>query len=417
MKMPFKEGNILLPKNVDMTKWSVIACDQYTSDPAYWKEVETLVGEKPSTLKITLPEIYLENDVEKRIATINKNMEELVKGNNFIEYPNSLIYLERKQSDGRIREGIVGVLDLEDYDFNKGSKSLIRATEKTVVDRIPPRVKVREKALLELPHIMVLIDDENKSIIEPLKNKVSDKDVLYDFDLMKNGGHVKGYLLNNNLIEKTKKGLLNLCDKDYYQKKYGSNDILLFAMGDGNHSLATAKTCYENLKKTMAKEEYLNHPARYALVEVVNLYSEALEFEAIHRVLFNVNEEDLFKNLEDYYDISFEPVEGQKIEYVTPNKSGYFWIKNPKSNIPVGSLQMFLDEYLSKNNIKIDYVHGDEETKSLGMKEGNMAFLFEAMNKNDLFKTVIMDGALPRKTFSMGHSDDKRFYLEARKIR
>ena len=417
--IPFKRANILLPKNIDMTKWSVVACDQYTSEMDYWNEVEKIVGASPSTLRITLPEIFLEDsDVNERINKINDTMKEYLDEDLFYELKDSMIYLERTQADGRVREGLMGMVDLEDYSYEKGSQTLIRATEKTVIERIPPRLKVRENALLELPHIMILIDDEKKKIIEDLKNEVTNSDVVYDFDLMENGGHIKGYKLNNDSMTKVEEGLEALCDKEYFEKKYNVKDkgILLFAMGDGNHSLATAKANYENLKKTMTPDEYLNHPSRYALVELVNLHSEALEFEPIHRVIFDTDVNKLIEELYKYYDIN-EEGNGQYFELVTKEIDKKLYISNPKSNIAVGSIQMFLDEYLKDNKGKLDYIHGDETTKNMGMEENNVAILFEAMPKEELFRTVILDGALPRKTFSMGHSYDKRYYLEARKIK
>ena len=417
--IPFKRANILLPKNIDMTKWSVVACDQYTSEMDYWNEVEKIVGSSPSTLRITLPEIFLEDsDVNERINKINDTMKEYLDEDLFYELKDSMIYLERTQADGRVREGLMGMVDLEDYSYEKGSQTLIRATEKTVIERIPPRLKVRENALLELPHIMILIDDEKKKIIEDLKNEVTDSDVVYDFDLMENGGHIKGYKLNNDSMTKVEEGLEALYDKEYFEKKYNVKDkgILLFAMGDGNHSLATAKANYENVKKTMTPDEYLNHPSRYALVELVNLHSEALEFEPIHRVIFDTDVNKLIEELYKYYDIN-EEGNGQYFELVTKDIDKKLYISNPKSNIAVGSIQMFLDEYLKDNKGKLDYIHGDETTKNMGMEENNVAILFEAMPKEELFRTVILDGALPRKTFSMGHSYDKRYYLEARKIK
>lgn len=419
MNIPFKSANILLPKNVDMTKWSVVACDQYTSEPEYWKEVNDIVGDSPSTLRLTLPEIYLESDnVNERISEINNTMEEYVNNNLFVEYKDTMIYLQRTQNDGKIREGLIGVVDLEDYSFEKGSQTLIRATEKTVIERIPPRVKVRENALLELPHIMILIDDDKKDVIEPLSRLVSENDKVYDFDLMQKGGHVKGYKLNKDIIDNINEKLELLADQNNFNKKYGVSDkgVLLFAMGDGNHSLATAKTCYENLKKTMSEEEYLNNPARYALVEIVNLHSEALEFEPIHRVIFNTDVNNLIEELNKYYDIN-EEGKGEYFELVTKDFDKKLYISNPKSNIAVGSIQIFLDEYLKDHEGKLDYIHGDETTRSMGKEANNVAILFEAMPKEELFRTVILDGALPRKTFSMGHSYDKRFYLEARKIK
>ena len=419
MKIPFRAGNILIPKKTDMTKWSVVACDQYTSEPEYWNEVTKIVGDAPSTLNLTLPEIYLEeSDVNERIKRINENMNKLLAEDFFNELEDSMIYLERTQSDGKVREGLMGIVDLEDYSYEVGSQTLIRATEKTVIERIPPRVKVRENAKLELPHIMILIDDEKKDIIESLKNKVTETDVVYDFDLMQNGGHIKGYKLNGEVINEINTKLENLADKDYFEKKYNVHDkgILLFAMGDGNHSLATAKACYENLKKTMSKEEYLNNPARYALVELVNLHSSALEFEAINRVVFDVDSKKLVEELTKYYTIN-EKGNGQEFELVTSDGVKKLYIENPKSNIAVGSIQMFLDEYLKNNSGKIDYIHGDDVTKELTLKGNNVGFIFKPMKKEELFRTVILDGALPRKTFSMGHSYDKRYYLEARKIK
>ena len=419
MSIPFKVGNILIPKKTDMYKWCVVACDQYTSEPEYWREVKKIVGDSPSTLNLTLPEIYLEdNDVEDRIKNINKNMKKLVDENIFKEYKESMIYLERTQDDGKVREGIIGIVDLEDYSYELGSQTLIRATEKTVIERIPPRMKVRENALLELPHIMILIDDDKKEIIESLKDKVKEKDIVYDTDLMLKGGHIKGYKLSKTICNNIIKQLEKLADKDNFEKKYDVKDkgVLLFAMGDGNHSLATAKACYEKLKEKMTKEEYLNHPARYALVELVNLHSSALEFEAIHRVLFDVDVKDLVKELNKYYKIN-EEGKGQKFELIYNNYDKVLYIENPKSNIPVGSIQMFLDEYLKNHKGRIDYIHGEDVTKELGSKEGNVGIIFDAMEKKDLFKTVILDGALPRKTFSMGHSHDKRYYLESRKIK
>ena len=419
MNIPFKKGNILLPKNTDMTKWSVVACDQYTSEKDYWEEVEQIVGDYPSTLKLTLPEIYLEeNDVEERIKRINDNMQKLIDENFFTEYKDSMIYLERTQADGKVREGVMGIVDLEDYSYEKGSETLIRATEKTVIERIPPRVKIRENAPLEFPHIMILIDDDKKDIIESLKEEVKEDDKVYDFELMQNGGHIKGYKLSDKSIEEIESKLEVLKDPENFSKKYDvtNKGVLLFAMGDGNHSLATAKTCYENLKKELNEEEYLNHPARYALVELVNLHSQALEFEAIHRVIFDTDINNLLSEMKKYYNINKEG-NGQEFEVITKDMDEVWYIENPKSNISVGSVQIFLDEYLENHKGKIDYIHGEEVVKNFAKEDNNLGLIFKSMKKEELFKTVIVDGALPRKTFSMGHSYDKRFYLEGRKIK
>ena len=344
-------------------------------------------------------------------------MKEYLDNGLFTEYNDSMIYLERIQDDGKVREGLMGIVDLEDYSYEKGSETLIRATEKTVIERIPPRMKVRENALLELPHIMILIDDPKCEIIENLKNEVSDSDVVYDTDLMQKGGHIKGYKLSDESINGVISKLESLADVNNFEAKYDVKDkgVLLFAMGDGNHSLATAKACYEKLKEELG-DEALNHPARYALVELVNLHSSALEFEAIHRVVFDVDVEDFINSLNEYYDIN-EEGNGQKFELITKDFDKTLYISNPKSNIPVGSIQIFIDEYLENHSGKVDYIHGDDTTKEMASQEGNVGIIFEAMDKGDLFKTVILDGALPRKTFSMGHAHDKRFYLESRKIK
>ena len=419
MKIPFKQGNILIPKNIDMHKWSVVACDQYTSEPNYWNEVKAIVDNNPSSLNLILPEIYLnENNLDKRIKNINKNMQTMVDKKLFKEYKNTMIYVERKQDDGQIREGIIGVVDLEKYSFEKGSQTPIRATEKTIIERIPPRMKVREKALLELPHIMILIDDDKKDIIESLKKEVTDKDIVYDFDLMQKGGHIKGYTLNKESINNVKKKLELLADKKNFEKKYNVNNkkVLLLAVGDGNHSLATAKSCYEKIKKELPRKEYLKHPARYALVELVNLHSPALQFEEINRVLFDIDVDNFIDSLYKYYDINSNG-NGQKFELITKDMNKTLYISNPKANIPVGSIQLFIDEYLQTHKGTVDYIHGKDITRELGSKDNNIGIIFEPMAKEELFKTVIVDGVLPRKTFSMGHSYDKRFYLEARIIK
>ena len=412
----FKSADILIPKNVDFKKWSVVACDQYTSEPEYWKEVENTVENEPSTLNIIYPEVYL-SDGDKRIKNINDTMDKYVKDNIFTEYKDSLIYLERTLRSGMKRYGIVGVIDLEDYDFNKGSDSLVRATEGTVLDRIPPRVKIRENAALELPHVMILIDDENKRVIEPLRNKTSDFELVYDFDLMQDSGHLKGYILNENAKNNIFDGISKLYDE--FDDKYKISDAkkLIFAVGDGNHSLATAKTCWENIKKNLSDEEKMTHPARFALCEIVNLHDESLEFEPIHRVVFGVDADNLLAEMSKYYDISDQDNGGQHFEYVYADKRGDIYVKNPSSGLAVGTLQNFLDDYIKKFGGEVDYIHGEDVTVRLGSKENNIGFILPAMQKNELFSTVITDGALPRKTFSMGEACDKRFYMECKKIK
>ena len=411
MSKAFNRADILIPKDVDMQKWSVVACDQYTSEPEYWNEVEKTVGGAVSTFKITLPEIYLEEGgVAERIEKINATMLDYINREIFAEFKNSYIYLERTLADGSVRQGIVGMVDLEEYDFSKGSQSLVRATEGTVLERIPPRVKIRENASLELPHVMLLIDDKEHKIIEPLADMKLRK--IYDFELMQGGGHVRGYLVEN--ADELDEKFAGLADKEAFEERYGvlGKGVLQYAVGDGNHSLATAKTCWENLKAQGVKD----HPARFALAEVVNLHSNSLKFEPIHRVVFEVDAENFVKEFRSYLDADTSP-DKQWAEIVFGEKKERLYIHSQKSNLSVGSVQSFVDYYLERFGGKVDYIHGDEVVAELCKEQNTVGILLGTMQKEDLFPTVILDGALPRKTFSMGHACDKRFYLECRKIR
>lgn len=414
----FKKADIMLPKNTDLEKWSVVACDQYTSQPDYWKDVEKIVGSSPSALNITFPEIYL-SEGEKRIEKINKTMAEYISSDIFEEYKNSLIYIERTIDGKKTRKGIVGAIDLEEYDFSKDSHSQIRATEGTVLERIPPRVKIREKAPMELPHVMLLIDDPKKEIIEDLTSKKDKMQKLYDFELMMGGGHLAGYLLTNDMAEEVIKKLDVLEEQAAFDKRYNisATSALTYAVGDGNHSLATAKTCWENLKNTLSEEERKTHPARFALCELENIHDSALEFEPIHRVVFNVDVHHLLNSFKEYYNVSEVPNGGQCIEYITEDGNGRLYVSNPKNQLTVGTLQIFIDDYLKDKNSSVDYIHGEDICRTLGAKNGNIGFILPPMNKSDLFFGVIKDGALPRKTFSMGEAYEKRFYLEAKMIK
>ncbi|MGM9937937.1 MAG: DUF1015 domain-containing protein [Candidatus Ornithomonoglobus sp.] len=416
----FMPADILLPKNQDFTKWSVVACDQYSSEPEYWKRAAELVGDAPSTLNIIFPEAYLnDGNDDARIKKINETMEKYLKDGIFKEYRDSLIYVERTQPNGKVRHGIVGKIDLEYYDFSKGSQSAVRATEGTIISRIPPRQKIRKNAPLELPHILMLVDDRKKAIVEPVTEKASGLQVLYDFDLMQGGGHIKGMLLDETSKENVINGLHALEDRDEFDEKYGvkGRDVLVIAVGDGNHSLATAKTCWEEIKKTLSAEEQRNHPARFALVELMNLHDEALEFEPIHRVVFDVDPEKVELALYSYYpQISETDNGGQKIVITYQGKEKAVYITDAPSNLAIGTLQKFLDEYLATSGGEIDYIHGADVVRNLTEKPGTIGFIVDGMEKNDLFTTVIKDGSLPRKTFSMGEAADKRFYLEAKRI-
>jgi hypothetical protein len=424
---------VYLPKpGTDLTKWAVIACDQFTSQPEYWNEVEKVVGGEPSTLNLTFPEVYLEQPGgEERIRDIQAAMRNYMD-EGILQPHDGLIYVERMVG-GKTRKGIVLALDLEAYDYNKGSSSLIRATEGTIVDRLPPRIKIREGATVELPHILVLIDDPNRTVIEPLREAKSKLEKLYDFELMLESGHLAGYAVDQELENQVIEALRGLAKPETFAAKYGvdkNQPVLLFAMGDGNHSLATAKAIWEKIKPQVG----MDHPARYALVEIENVHDEGLEFEPIHRVLFGLKK-DLFAALEKSLgaNFSYKPVttaeemvkavdaahgQSQTIGLVGGGKEfGLIEIANPSSNLPVGTLQSFLDAFLKEGGAeKIDYVHGEDVTVKLGSQPGNAGFYLPGMSKSDLFKTVILDGALPRKTFSMGEAREKRFYMEARRI-
>lgn len=407
MKHVFRPADILLPKNTDWEKWSVVACDQYTSEPDYWEAVEALVGDAKSTLRLTLPEIYLESaDAPERIAAIGRAMETYAPEMERLE--NSFIYVERTLSGGRVRRGIVGMVDLEAYNYEKGAKSPIRATEGTVTSRIPPRLKVREGASLELPHVMILIDDREKTVIEPLAEKKGE--ALYDFDLMMGGGHIAGWRVGEAEADRVQEAIAALATG--FTARTGEENPFVFAMGDGNHSLATAKAYYENIKKTLSPAEAAAHPARYALAEIVNLHDEALVFEPIHRVVFGVDPEALLRDFAAFCAENEGNNAPQEIPYFHAGGEGVLKIEKPVSPLAVGTLQRFLDE----KNVKIDYIHGADVTERLGKEPGNIGFLLPPMDKNALFDTVEADGVLPRKTFSMGEACEKRFYLEARKI-
>lgn len=416
MSTAFSAADILLPACDNMKKWAVVACDQYTGQPDYWKRVEDFVGDAPSALKLILPEVYLESeDVGNRIEKIHAEMDRILADGVLKEYRDSLIYIERVQSDGRVRQGIIGKIDLEEYDYRKGSTSPVRATEATVIERIPPRVKIRNGAPLELPHIMILIDDEEKTVIEPCA--AAAKNPVYDFELMENGGSIKGYVLSESEKSSVSAALDKLNDNGAFNRKYGISGYptLLYAMGDGNHSLATAKEYYERLKKENPGKDLSGHPARYALVEIVNLHSSALSFEAIHRIVTGIDAESLMAAAERELGLSEEPAEQYFITVVN-GKEKKLYIHKPNSQLSVGSLQNFLDGYLAENGGKIDYIHGMDVVRKLAAQENSIGFILPDMQKSELFPTVIKDGALPRKTFSMGHAEDKRFYVECRKI-
>jgi len=424
---------ILLPKQgIDLSKWAVIACDQYTSQPDYWTEVERIVGGSPSTYHLILPEVILGTEAEKaRIPHIQSSMKSYLEGDIFRMF-DGMVYVERT-IEGKTRHGLMLCLDLECYDFSKGSRSLVRASEGTIIERLPPRMRIREGAVLELPHILVLIDDPQKTVIEPLARHASQFPVVYDFDLMLGSGHLTGRFIDDPDLERgVTAAIESLADPQCFQQKYGvgtEQAVLLFAVGDGNHSLATAKAIWEMIKSQVG----MDHPARYAMVEIENVHDEGLAFEPIHRVLFDVRQ-DLVQAMQAFYQgpVRYTRLDGceemvavvqnqkgpsHRVGLVKGDVYGVVEIAQPGSNLPVGSLQPFLDDFLKRGGAsKIDYVHGEDITCELASHPGNVGFYLPAMDKSELFRTVILDGALPRKTFSMGEAHEKRFYMECRKI-
>lgn len=420
MGTAFQSADILLPeKTIDMEKWSVIACDQFTSEPEYWEQVKRNVAGAASTLDMILPEVYLgQEEHEEQLNKIEASMNRYLREKVFAEYKDAMVYVERTDSSGNMRAGIVGKIDLEKYDYHKKSASLVRATEATVAERIPARVEIRKNAVVELPHVMLLVDDAGKHVIEPCALEKKDLSLLYDFDLMMGGGHICGYLLGEKEQERIQKALSFLADPKCFADKYHVKDrpVLLFAVGDGNHSLAAAKEYYEQLKVAHPGEDLSAHPARYALVEIVNLHSPALKFEAIHRIVTDVHVEDLLSKMDAALHIKKEG-KGQTFYTIYNGKKKKCVIDRPTSKLTVGSLQRFLDGYLAQNGGKIDYIHGEEVVRNLASEKDSIGFILPDMGKEELFPTVIHDGALPRKTFSMGHAQDKRYYTECRKIR
>ncbi|NLC67548.1 MAG: DUF1015 domain-containing protein [Clostridiaceae bacterium] len=437
---------VLLPaEGTDMQKWAVVACDQYTSQPGYWEEVERIVGNSPSALRLILPEVYLENsNVDDMISNINITMKKYLDDGLLVPHNPCFIYLDRETPRVKSRKGLILAVDLEKYDYTQGSRALIRSTEKTVPERLPPRIKIRRNAPIEVPHVQLLVDDPEMAIFGHLENAVQQMDKIYDFDLMMNGGHIKGYKIERpSIIRQIAEVLEKLTDPELFADKYDvdpeDTGILLFAVGDGNHSLASAKAHWENKKTQIPKEMQAHHPARYAMAEVVNVHDEGLIFEPIHRVLFNANPETLIKEMDKHFSTvspfhvksfpSKELMEQEKHElaakfqgshifpFVTNHGYGIIIIEKPRYNLDVATLQDFLDSFLKSNpSAKIDYIHGENAVTSIGEEPGNLGFYLNPIDKHGLFKTVLKDGVLPRKTFSMGEAEEKRYYLECKII-
>lgn len=390
MSKCYKFGEILLPKNADVKNWAVVACDQYTSDPGYWKKIEESVTD-PTALRLIFPEVYLGSNDTERIAKIIEKQNEYLSGGVFREVGGTVL-VKRVTPYGNVRHGLMCLIDLTDYSVEKGARPLIRATEGLVESRIPPRVAIRKNCPLELPHIMLLIDDPDRTVIEPLEEE--NLDVLYDGDLNGDGGHITGYAVTD--VKKTEKAIDALIAKS--EEKYGEK--LAFLVGDGNHSLATAKACYDPS----------NPLSRYALVEVVNIFDEGLKFEPIHRAIFGADEK-FVTALKD--EMRGEPC---KTTIFVGDKTDA--IPFPSDPIDgVKKIQNFIDEYVKDTGLTVDYVHGDGDLKKICAERGATGILLKPIDKDSFFAYIVKNGTLPRKTFSMGEANEKRYYMEARKVK
>ena len=394
-------ADILIPHVKDMTAWSVVACDQFTSQPEYWESAKERAGDGPSALRLILPEAWLNtpaaDGAEERIA---RTMDAYLESNVFTEYPSCFIYLERTQPDGRIRRGLMAALDLEQYDFAPGNRASVRATEGTVEDRLPPRIRIRSAAPLEMPHTMVLMDDRDDRVLGPLESAKHRMKKVYEFDLMMGGGHVTGWKVDGVLLETAQAALDSLSDPDLQREKYGDaaeKGPMAFAVGDGNHSLAAAKRYWETLRENLSPQEREAHPARFSLVELGNIHEQALDFEPIHRVVFDTDT------------LSWDA------EYAQHKNK---WEDSSQTiGERVNAADRFCREYIAAHGGYVDYIHGDDTARALGERPGCGAVILPPVEKDGLFYSVLSDGALPRKSFSMGHAEDKRYYLECRKIR
>ena len=424
---------ILLPSNIDLSTWSVIACDQYTQDKAYWKKVEETAAGKPSTLNLILPEVYLSSeDKTERIEKIRKTMKAYINDGVFAPARECFVYVERKTSFGRTRKGLVAQIDLETYEWKPFSKANIRATEATIVDRIPPRMEIRKGAPLELPHIMLLVNDKEDILVGGSKPA----DIctpLYSGKLMANGGEITGWALESAAdIEKITQALNKIAEKN----TAADNSTFLFAVGDGNHSLATAKAVWDEYKKELAakgasEKELKECSVRYALIEIVNIYDTGLTFEPIHRVIFNIDSRALISALAEKLGGTVKEIADKKhleeavknsladfgFAFVENGKQKYVLLETKIKDLAVAGLQPEIDSFLKNSpDSEIDYIHGTEEVMELGTKENTTGILLPPIAKDSFFETINGRGPLPRKSFSMGEADEKRFYLECRKL-
>lgn len=417
MDQLFGRADLLLPTDCDMTKWSVVACDQFTSQPEYWECIEKLVGTAPSTLRLMLPEAYLESrDPDAERKRIHAAMERYLSDGILRELGGSFVYLERSLSGG-VRRGIVGVLDLEGYDFSAGSISPIRATEGTVRERLPARVEIRRGAALEMPHIMVFIDDPENTVIGEAEKASEGAERLYDFELNGGGGHLRGWRLHGSAADALDAALDSYSEK--MREKYAPSAPVIYAMGDGNHSLAAAGMCWDRLKPTLTPEQRRSHPARFGLVEAVNIHDPAVSFEPIHRVLFDTDATDFFAAAEAHFAASVRPAPGRAhtLRLSTADGERSFCVSGLTIGELIGSAEHFCADYAAAHGGRLDYIHNDASALEMSRRPGCAALLLPAMGKDELFPSIVHSGPFPKKSFSIGHAEDKRYYLECRRIK
>lgn len=409
----FVPADILLPKDCDMTLWSTVACDQFTSDTKYWDAVTENVGNHRSTLHMILPEAYLEkkNQAEETIR-INNTMAKYLEDDVFYLLENSYIYVERTLVDGVVRRGLIGAIDLSQYDYHEGSVTPVRATEHTVESRLPARVEIRKNAVLEMPHIMLFIDDRQDMIMKAAAASCSA--AVYDFDLMCNGGHICGYPISGANASLLTAMLDELSDDKLLEDKYGfSQGAIIYAIGDGNHSLAAAKNSWEEIRSNLTEEEQLNHPARYALVELMNIHDAGVSFHPIHRAVFGINPSQFVSQAET----ELFSEKGTPVTLVTPNETTVRYVNADSIGMVIESVDRFCQEFASKYNGQVDYIHGDKEAIEYGSISNNAAILLPSMKKEELFTSVMDTGVFCKKSFSIGEAHEKRYYLECRKIK
>ena len=400
MNQIFRPADILLPKQADMQCWSVIACDQFTSDAAYWAAVEQAVGGAPSTLRLMLPEFYLgKRDEAAAAAEIQQTMRRYLDNDVFTEIEHSFIFLERTLPCGSVRRGLIGMIDLEAYDYSPDSSTPIRATEGTVEDRLPPRVKVRRAAPLEMPHIMVFLNDPDDGVMQ--RAETAANGLLYDFDLMMGGGHVRG----QRIYGATADALAAQISE--------GNPAVKLAIGDGNHSLAAARKCWLEKKQRLTPEQAESDPARFALAELVNIHDPAVTFAPIHRVLFETDPST-------WFDAAAQQLaadgEGRDVILLSGGRQKTIRAKGASIGEVIGNVEQFCKAYLAAHGGTIDYIHGDDEAVQLAQRSGCCGVLLPQMEKGELFSSVEYSGPFPKKSFSIGLGRDKRYYLECRKL-